>query len=501
MSPIDGQRLSCPACGAEHPSEFRVCPLDGSTLRRRHAGDPLLGTVLAGSYELIGVVARGGMGRVYEARHTRLPRRYAVKVLHSELAEHPAARARFEREGRATSAIRDPHVVDVVDVCATPDGRPAIVAELLDGEDLAMRLRDGEPIEARQALLIARAMARGLAAAHGAGVIHRDLKPSNVFLPACPAEAEAIVIDFGVAKAADEAPITRTGVVVGTPTYMAPEQASGARDVGPAADIYGVGAVLYRLLSGRPPYRGNDSAKVLGQLLSRPPPALRTLAPSVSSEVDAVVDKAMARRPQDRFPDAASLDDALGALLGEAPRGASAQDPAALAAAAAAARPRAVLVGATLSLAVGACALVCLEAWIGSEALAASSTHALVTTAACACAALAASGFWRRAKSRWGSTPELRRLVAPLGAGLLAAAATVGAGTLAASAWSVLSGAEAPSLVRLIGAGAVALLVVGLAQRRRWKLVESPSPKTTEKGSSSTSPSTSMTRPATHAGS
>lgn len=456
--------------------------------------------MLAGSYELIEVIARGGMGRVYEARHTRLPRRYAVKVLHLELADHAAARARFEREGRATSAIRDAHVVDVVDVCATPDGRPAIVAGLIQGQDLSVRLREHPPLEMSEALEIARDIARGLRAAHEAGVVHRDLKPSNVFLPAAPDGPRAMVIDFGVAKAADEAPITRTGVVVGTPTYMAPEQASAARDVGPAADIYGAGAVLYRMLSGRPPYRGNDSAKVLGQLLSGPPPGLRTFAPGLSPEVDAVVQKAMARHPGDRFGDAAALESALGALLGEGSVSA-AHDPVALAASSAAARPRAFIAGAALSVTVGASALIALETWLGPGALSVPSTHALVATAAAASTALVASSYWRRARARWRSTPELHRLVAPLVAGLVAGASTIGALTLLVQGGSVLTGSEALTSATSLGVGTLAALVAFLAQRSRWKRIDAASPNATEKGSSSTSPSTSMTRPATHAGS
>ena len=292
-----------------------MCPRDGAPLGvAANETDPLVGAVIGGSYRIERALARGGMGRLYLATHTRLPRKVAVKVLHELHAQKKEAVRRFEREASALSRLDHPRVLGVLDFVRTPDGRGAIVTPLLEGESLQSRLdRDGS-LDEDEALRLAIEMCRGLAAAHAEGIVHRDLKPSNVFLAGRPEDASAHVklLDFGVAKLSDD-DMTRTGVVLGTPSYMAPEQATGSSRVDARAVLYAVGAVLYRMLVGATPYDGEDASEVLTKLLAGGPERMGARA-RVREEVEAVVERAMARRPDERFATASDLADALEAL-------------------------------------------------------------------------------------------------------------------------------------------------------------------------------------------
>jgi serine/threonine protein kinase len=312
-------RQRCPSCGAEFPASYQVCPHDATPLGA--AGDPtdpLVGVVLAGTYRLGRAIGRGGMGRLYGAEHTRLGRRFAVKVLQHEHAEKAEAVKRFEREAEALARIRSDFVLDVVDVLRTPDGRTAIVTALLEGEDLQRRLDRAGTLATSEALAIARQLCRGLAAAHAVGVVHRDLKPSNLFLAAAPDGRLSLkILDFGVAKLGGDDAMTRTGVVLGTPAYMPPEQARGSSRADPRSDVYGVGAVLYRMLTGRMPYDGEDPGATLARLLIEAPPRPRTLAPELPVAIEMLIQRAMARDPRERPTTALELESELAALSGE----------------------------------------------------------------------------------------------------------------------------------------------------------------------------------------
>lgn len=275
-------------------------------------GDPLIGAELAGTYRITRVMGEGGMGKLYEAEHVRIDRRYAIKVIHAQLANRDDLRVRFDREARAMSKVRSDHVVDVIDVVRMPDGRPCIVTEKLEGEDLEARLRRKRRMPSEEAVPLVRQALRGLMAAHALGVVHRDLKPANLFLSKDAAGIESLkVLDFGVAKVADDAELTGTGAIVGTPAFMAPEQARSSNQADVRSDLYAMGAVLYRMLTGSVPYGGADASTTLVRLLEESPERPRTLEKSIPEGLEAVIEKAMARDPAQRFQTAKELEQAL----------------------------------------------------------------------------------------------------------------------------------------------------------------------------------------------
>jgi serine/threonine protein kinase len=303
----------CPVCAGRYPVDFRVCPRDATPLEDAAADeDPLVGAVLSESYEVLRVIGEGGMGRVYEASHRRLrSRRFAIKVLHHELARQPEVVGRFQREAEAASALTHPNVVEVFDVNRTPDGRPYIVAELLQGEELGRHLDRLGRLRLGPAIDIVRQICRALAAAHARGVIHRDMKPENVFLVGDAGAPRVKVLDFGISRVGDaEGSLTRTGVVMGTPAYMPPEQARGSR-VDHRADIYAVGAILYRALTGSKPFADLDPVATLTAVAVEEPRRPSTLERSIAPGLELVIQKAMAKDPAERYGSLAELDAAL----------------------------------------------------------------------------------------------------------------------------------------------------------------------------------------------
>ncbi|WP_170319501.1 serine/threonine-protein kinase [Polyangium spumosum] len=300
----------CPTCNSRYPGEYKVCPKDGSQLVDE-VQDELVGQTLRESYTIVRVIGEGGMGRVYEARHTRIEsKRFAIKMLHPEYARQPDVLSRFQREAEAAAQIKSPYVVDVYDVDRTADGRPFIVGELLDGKEFADLLTQMGKMGVPQAVRIVRQVCKALAAAHAKGVVHRDMKPENVFLTGDLARPTAKVIDFGISKIEDNATgkaLTRTGMIMGTPSYMAPEQARGQR-VDHRADIYAVGAMLYCALTGKRPFDLGDPAATLMAVLSEDPPRPRSLEPSIPETLEMVVQRSMAKEPNDRYQSMAELD-------------------------------------------------------------------------------------------------------------------------------------------------------------------------------------------------
>jgi tRNA A-37 threonylcarbamoyl transferase component Bud32 len=275
--------------------------------------DPLLGATLGGTYRVVSVLGEGGMGRVYLAEHTRIPgKRYALKMLHPEFARHPEALARFEREAEAAAALSHPNVVGVYDIDHAGDGRPYLVCEFLDGVELGAKLEESGTLSVPMAVRIVRQICRALAAAHERGVIHRDVKPENVFLVGDAHRPVVKVLDFGLSRLAraGDATLTRAGAIMGTPAYMAPEQALGRR-VDHRADVYGVGTILYRSVTGLSPFEREDPAAALAAVLTEEPPRPRQIAPELPEELEAIIQRAMAKEPEERFQSMEEMSSAL----------------------------------------------------------------------------------------------------------------------------------------------------------------------------------------------
>jgi serine/threonine-protein kinase len=387
---------TCSTCGNAYPDEFRVCPRD-ATPRTEQLGvgvDPLIGAVLGRTYRIKRVLGEGGMARLYEAEHLRVDARYAIKVIHDDLARDPDLLTRFEREARAAGRIRDDHVVRLFDVLRTTDGRPCLVTELLDGEDLQALLDRERSLSVAAAIAIARQLCHAVAAAHAVGVVHRDLKPANVFLckPVSGNVPLVKVLDFGVAKLDDDEKLTRTDAVMGTAAYMAPEQARKAADAGPLADVYSIGAVIYHMLTGQAPYGNVPAVSRFALVLHEEPARPRAIAPSIPAGIEAVIQHAMARDPAARLKSPLELDDELVAFEAPAPRAqtapasprASGEHAIAITVRARFARPIAVFVVAASSLATGAWLAALLAIVIGAKTTSERVLIALLATSATA---------------------------------------------------------------------------------------------------------------------
>jgi serine/threonine protein kinase len=312
LSIIENMPKVCPTCGVRYPAEFKVCPRDASELSEPSSEeqDELIGTTLGDTYAIIRVLGEGGMGRVYEARHTRISgKRFAIKMLHPEFARQPDVLSRFQREAEAAASIRSPYVVDVYDVDRTEDGRPYIVGEFLDGKELAEYLNETGKLPVARAVRIVRQICKALTVAHDKGVIHRDMKPENVFLTGDLSRPVAKVIDFGISKTGDKpgTALTKTGMIMGTPSYMAPEQAKGMR-IDHRIDIYAVGAILYCALTGHRPFDRGDPTATLTAVLTEDPARPRSLEPSIPEPLEMIIQRAMAREPAHRYQTMADLE-------------------------------------------------------------------------------------------------------------------------------------------------------------------------------------------------
>jgi serine/threonine-protein kinase len=274
-----------------------------------------------GNYQIIELLGKGSMGEVYLARHPVLSREVAVKVLPQELSLGSEAEARFRREAKAESQVQHPSIVEVYDFGTLEDGRMYYVMERLKGPTLAEHLEEHKRLTLEETLAIIGPVMGGLAKAHKAGVIHRDLKPDNIVLAT---DEDGVlrpkIIDFGIAKSGGMGPegasvvslVTRVGTFLGTPLYMSPEQVPGSPDqVGPWSDIYTVGVVVFHMLAGAPPFIADTPMKMAVHHLNTPPPPLDVIRPDLPPEVDEVVRRALAKKPDERFPDMGSFLEAL----------------------------------------------------------------------------------------------------------------------------------------------------------------------------------------------
>jgi len=463
-----------------------VCPRDATPLEDAPEDeDPLIGATLSESYEIVGVLGEGGMGRVYRARHRRLPnKQYAIKMLHHDLARQPEVVARFQREAEAVAALEHPNIVGVYDVNSAPDGRPYLVQELLEGVELAAHLDRVGRLPPASAVAIVRQICHALGAAHARGIVHRDVKPENVILMGDLATPTVKMLDFGISKVAEaETALTKTGVVMGTPAYMAPEQARGDR-VDARADIYAVGAILYRAVTGRKPFEGLEAMATLTAVLVEEPPRPRSLEQKVPEALELVIQRAMAKSSAERPATMAELDAALADLELEHSGAVSPVDRTLLAASppvpglrttarsaydAKRARPALVvfsLLGAGTVLALTADAVLSALRWITDVTRGPTLGELVLSAVIAAVLSIAPSVLWIRflVKSVWKNTPRAMEIADRARTTLVAGASLYALGTVAVRAFELVVARDPAGLawpgwtlliVALTGLGAV----------------------------------------------
>src|SRR5579859_4054843 len=351
--------IRCSHCGLPHDVEQTICPATGQVIVRKtgasktprpgpssgkglpplqaqsrpalpgsdgaapNAKRNFIGTTIGDKYLVRSVLGEGGMGTVYEAEHIAIGRAVAVKVLHPNQARKKDAVKRFHQEARSAGAIGHPNICEVYDLGTLDDGSPYLVMEKLVGETLADRIafEGGLPFDDVIDTLVQ--VLSGLVAAHEKGIVHRDIKPENVFLTrrvGCPPLCK--LLDFGVSKVIgsliggkeEDLDLTRTGMVMGTPYYMSPEQARGDRNLDARVDLYACGVILYEALTGRRPFTAANYNALLLQILSAKPKPARDLRPALPGGFDAVLDKAMARNRDDRYRNATEFQRELQGL-------------------------------------------------------------------------------------------------------------------------------------------------------------------------------------------
>jgi eukaryotic-like serine/threonine-protein kinase len=336
--------IRCKHCGLPHEADAAHCPATGKaiereTTRRRRAKSPpsaedyrwahkpdpwpkgpesepdpdelerLVGSVIEGKYRVDALIGRGGMGAVYRAENLRIGKAVAIKVLHRGLARGGDAERRFLREARVAGSIGHPNIVEVFDLGHLEDGKPFQVMELLEGQSLAERVRTEGALPEREVLEIAEQVLSALEAAHDRGVVHRDLKPENVFLVEREGAIVAKLLDFGVSKSATDhsLAITLTGVVVGTPYYLAPEQARGESNVDHRADIWAMGVVLYESSTGVLPFNAPSYVELIQKIVDGKPLPPSRFQPRISPRMEAVIMRALDGDPRARYATASEM--------------------------------------------------------------------------------------------------------------------------------------------------------------------------------------------------
>ncbi len=321
--PVEENRKFCGKCGAPTARDGKAG--DEPTIVPVRVND-----VLEGKWRLERKLGEGGMGTVYLAHDLQLDRKVAIKILASSLAGDAELVTRFEREARLTASLEHPHVVPVYAV-GEVEGRPFIVMKKLEGRTLAAYLREGGPLPGDELMALMRQLCSGLDFIHARGFIHRDIKSGNIFIGH---DGLATILDFGILRTSQNAEaLTRTGMVMGTPQYMSPEQALGAREIDHRADLYALAVLLFECLTGTLPFEAESELSLIQMQAHAAAPDVRERAPWVPAAVAEVVKRALAKRPEDRYPSAGELLAALeeayaGKLAGGAPVSAAAPAPA-----------------------------------------------------------------------------------------------------------------------------------------------------------------------------
>jgi serine/threonine-protein kinase len=295
----------CPTCGTEYADDQKFCPKDGTALRSTAQGS-LVDSVIADRYHIVKKLGEGGMGAVYLGEHVKMRRKSAIKVMASSMASDPEAIARFNREAANAARINHPNVCAIYDFGETPDGLIYLAMEFIEGESLGDVLDKSAVLPPARAVSILRQTAEALQAAHDLGIVHRDLKPDNIMLSKGRGRADLVkVVDFGIAKAMSGEKgqqVTKTGLVVGTPEYMSPEQLSGDVLDG-RSDLYSLALVFYRMLTGTFPFPSESAQEMMIKRLTDDPLPLDAARPGVShpEALQQVMDRALARMPSDRY--------------------------------------------------------------------------------------------------------------------------------------------------------------------------------------------------------
>lgn len=309
-------RKVCIACKQEFSKDMDKCPHDGTVLTPVSV-EPGVGTIIAGKYEVLSVIGGGAMGLVYKARHTLMKRIVAVKVLRPNMALDETTVSRFQKESEALSVLDHPNILKVFDFGLNEQGQPYLVTDYLEGDTLADILNKDERIEYKRAVELFKQVSSALSHAHKNGVIHRDMKPSNIMLVRDDEGNEVVkILDFGIAKVTDDAEsstqLTKTGEVFGSPLYMSPEQCRGKK-LDARSDIYSIGCVLYRSLSGAPPIIGQDLIECLYKHVNEDPAPFEEVLPGndIPKALEALVMKCLMKDPALRFQSMNELRDAL----------------------------------------------------------------------------------------------------------------------------------------------------------------------------------------------
>ncbi len=318
----------CPVCSTEYAADVKFCPNDGQTLRSAAPASDLVGQVVADRYHVVKKLGEGGMGQVYLAEHVKMGRRSAIKVMNPAMVHDPDAVARFNREASNASRITHPNVCAIYDFGETPDGLIYLAMEFIEGEPLTDLLEREGALPVARATAIFLQTADALQAAHDLGIVHRDLKPDNIMLTRRKSGGDIVkVVDFGIAKAVggDQAgqKVTKTGLVVGTPEFMSPEQLSGDALDG-RSDLYSLALVFYRMLIGKLPFEATSVQETMIKRLTDEPIKLAEARPDLSfpAGLQPVLDTALARTPMERYQSVVKFAADIAAVTGRPTSGA-----------------------------------------------------------------------------------------------------------------------------------------------------------------------------------
>ena len=292
-----------------------------------HLNTELIGSTLSGKFLVTRKIGQGGMGAVYEATHTVIGKRVAVKVLLEKYAQREAIVKRLKQEAQLAASVGNEHIIDITDFGTTEDGRTFVVMEFLDGESLAECLGRETMLSEQRILRIASQACSALSAAHAKGIVHRDIKPENLFLLRRKEQDFVKVVDFGISKSLrasseeeETTRLTQTGMVLGTPLYMSPEQARGDDELDHRVDLYALGVIMYEASTGRVPFVGNNYLSVISQVLNEQPKPPREIRPELSEEFEAVILKAMSKDVTERYSSATEMLADITSLLDDPTR-------------------------------------------------------------------------------------------------------------------------------------------------------------------------------------